>query len=156
MQTAVHDLLRKDNAAGQVMAHASQLLRLNGLLQQFVPAPMGAAVRVANIKAGKIVILAENGAVAVKIRQMSGRLQDAFSAAKVECSGIEVKVQPRERHPESKASLFRPLSAGAAGSLQRLADGLPAGSALQNALQHLLNRAARSEPAHSPTDQEQT
>lgn len=156
MQTAVHDLLRKDSAAGQVMAHASLLLRLNGLLQQAVPAPMGAAVRVANVKAGKIVILAENGAVAVKIRQMAGRLEQMFSAAKVECSGIEVKVQPRERLEEAKPLLARPISEQAAGSLQRLADGLPTNSALQRALQHLLNRAARSAPSISPSDQEST
>jgi hypothetical protein len=147
MQTAINDYLKTDQAAGPVMAQAALLLRLNGVFRQSVPAPLGAAARVANLKAGKIIILAENGSVAVKLRQMAERLQTVFLAAKVECKGIEVKVQPAERLSESMGSTPKPLSEKACGSLQALLETLPENSPLRGGLTQFLRRVARVENA---------
>lgn len=142
-----HDLahyLNDDAAAGRVMARARLLLALSRRFEAAAPAGLANAARVANYKSGKVVIHADNGAVAAKIRQMGGRLGTEFSREVGECSGIEVKVQPRQIPAQSTGSHLKPLSAAACGSLRDMATRLPPGS-LRTALDTLLARALRQE-----------
>ncbi|MEY4592938.1 MAG: hypothetical protein RIR18_1833 [Pseudomonadota bacterium] len=143
MRSAIKNYLRADGAAAGVMAHGALLLRLNGMLAQALPSVLQGAVRVANIKSGKVILMAENGSVAVKLRQMATRLQTAFRAAGVECNGVDVKVQPSEILSESMSSSTKPLSATSCQHLQTLSDSLPEGSDLRGALEKLLSRVAR-------------
>jgi hypothetical protein len=145
MRNSIQNYLHADGAAGSVMAHAGLLLRLNGVLERIVPINFRGAVRVANVKAGKIIILAENGSVAVKLRQMATRLQASFIAAGAECKSIDVKVQPSENHYETKASHQKPLSSISCGSLQGFANTLSADDPLRVALEHLIHNAAHAE-----------
>ena len=153
MRNAIQNYLRADGAAGSVMAHAGQLLRLNGVLQRLVPTNFRGAVRVANVKAGKIIILAENGSVAVKLRQMATRLQASFLAAGAECKAIEVKVQPSENHYETKGSHQKPLSSATRGSLQGFANTLSDNDPLRTALEHLIRNAAYTQDLADPSDE---
>ena len=138
MTNGLEHYLDNDAAAGRVMAHARLLLKLARRFEAVAPA------RVANYKSGKIVIHADNGAVAAKIRQMSQRLCDELSKGGPECNGIDVKVQPRKIPCQSMGSLQKPLSARACGVLRSTSENLPKGP-LRDALEALLSSAARQE-----------
>lgn len=136
--------LNRDAAAGKVMSHARLLLKLSRRFTAIAPVGMRSAARVANYKSGIVVIHADNGAVAAKLRQMSRRLSSELSQGGLECSDIEVKVQPRQNLRQSSTSTLKPLSGKAFGMLQLTSENLPPGP-LRAALEHLLARAARQE-----------
>jgi hypothetical protein len=136
--------LDDDAAAGRVMAHARLLIALSRRFEAAAPAGLADAARVANYKSGKVVIHADNGAVAAKIRQMSQRLGSELSKGGMECNGIEVKVQPRQIPCQSTGSHQKPLSGTAFGALSSTLEALPAGP-LREALESLLERALRQE-----------
>jgi hypothetical protein len=141
MTNVLEHYLDNDAAAGRVMAHARLLLKLARRFEAVAPAGLGSLARVANYKSGKVVIHADNGVVAAKLRQMSQRLCDELSRGGAQCSEIEVKVQPRLIPSGSTVSTVKPISADACGVLRSTAEKLPKGP-LQEALQHLLQRAA--------------
>lgn len=136
--------LDKDPAAGRVMAHARLLLKLSRRFEAVAPAGLRHSAHVANYKLGTIIIHADNGAVAAKIRQLSQRLSNELSKGGAECSGIEVKVQPRQIPSQSTSSTQKPLSDKAFGMVKSTSDSLPEGP-LRSALENLLKRAARAE-----------
>ena len=136
--------LDSDAAASRVMAHARLLLKLSRHFEAIAPVGLRHAAHVANFKSGKIVIHADNGAVATKIRQMSQRFCDELSKRGADCTGIEVKVQPREITLQSTTSTQKPLSAKACGVLRSTSENLPKGP-LREALDRLLQRAAKAE-----------
>ena len=136
--------LDKDAAAGRVMAHARLLLKLSRRFEAVAPAGLRHSAHVANYKLGTIIIHADNGAVAAKIRQLSQRLSSELSKGGAECSGIEVKVQPRQIPSQSTSSTQKPLSDKAIGILRSTTENLPKGP-LREALDRLLERAARAE-----------
>ncbi len=136
--------LNKDAAAGRIMAHARLLIKLTRRFEAVAPGGLRHAAHVANFKSGKIVIHADNGAVAAKIRQMSQRLCVELSKGGPECSELEVKVQPRQLPFQSITSTQKPLTARTFGVLQATTDNLPSGP-LKSALENLIARAAKAE-----------
>lgn len=136
--------LDRDAAAGRVMAHARLLLKLSRRFEAVAPAGLRHSAHVANYKLGTIIIHADNGAVAAKIRQLSQRLSNELSKGGVECSGIEVKVQPRQIPSQSMSSTQKAISEKAIGILQSTTEKLPEGP-LRSALDNLMRRAARVE-----------
>lgn len=148
MTDTLEHYLDSDAAAGRVMAHARLLLRLARRFEGIVPAGLGNLARVANYKVGKVVIHADNGAVASKLRQMGQRLCDGLSGAGVPCSQVEVKVQPRLLPSTVTMSTLKPLSTDACDALRSTAERLPNGP-LQEALENLLRRAAVRSSGHS-------
>jgi hypothetical protein len=144
MYKGPEQFLDSDAAAGKVIAHARLLLKLSRHFEAIAPSGFRDAAHVANYKSGKIVIHADNGAVAAKIRQMSQRLCGELSKGVAECNGMEVKVQPRQIRYQSTGSTRKPLSAAACESLRGTAGSLPKGP-LQEALDKLLARAAKQE-----------
>ncbi|UCV04338.1 DciA family protein [Dechloromonas denitrificans] len=133
--------LDSDAAAGKLMVHARLLLKLSRRFEAIAPAGLRYAAHVANYKLGQIVIHADNGAVATKIRQMGQRLCDELSKGGPECNGLDVKVQPRQIPYQSTSSTVKPLSASACLVLRATTDSLPNGP-LRAALDTLLKRAA--------------
>ena len=144
MSNVLEHYLDNDAAAGKVMAHARLLLKLARRFEAIAPAGLARVAHVANYKSGKIIIHADNGAVAAKIRQLSQRLSDELSKGGTECSGIEVKVQPRQIPCQSTSSTQKPLSDKAIGMLRSTSETLPKGP-LRAALERLLVRSAKAE-----------
>ncbi len=126
------------------MAHARLLQKLGRIYRDTVPGHLGAASRVANFKSGTVVIHADNGAVAVKLRQMAPSLTREFSGRGIECTGVTVKVQALDISQQSSSPAGRPLPAGARQNLGRLAEGLP-DSPLREAIEQLLARSLKEE-----------
>ena len=126
------------------MAHARVLQKLSRIYRNTVPEHLGTASRVANFKSGIVVIHADNGAVAVKLRQMAPSLTDSFSGRGVECTGVTVKVQALEISRHSTPPSQRALSPGACQGLQALASGMGE-SPLREAIEPLLERSLKAE-----------
>lgn len=135
--------LEHDANGGRLMAHARFLLKLSRRFEAIAPAPFRHTVRVANYKAGKIVLHAENGAVAAKIRQMSQRLCDELAKGGTECNALEVKVQPRQSAFQSTTSTQKPLSRQTFSVIRETEQNLPPGP-LRKALEALRQRAGET------------
>lgn len=133
------------NSAGglaRLSAHAGRLVKLQRVFERIAPSYLAASSRVANFKLGKVVIHADSGAVAAKLRQMLPGLLDKFSVEGAEVTEILVKVQPSRVAAQQKQRGLAPAIALAARQdLQRLAGELPADSPLKTALERLVRRS---------------
>ncbi|MDQ5916868.1 MAG: hypothetical protein QG584_2762 [Pseudomonadota bacterium] len=144
MSHSLDRFLANTDAAGSVMAHARLLQKLARIYENSAPEHLGKASRVANYKSGTVVIHADNGAVAVKLRQMAPTLANEFSKRGVECNGVTVKVQAIEISQHFQSPTGHTLPAGAGRALAELAAGMPA-SPLREAIETLLERSAKAE-----------
>lgn len=133
--------LDRTDSAAKVMAHARLLLKLSRRYEAIAPAGLGHVSRVANYKMGKVVIHADHGAAAAKLRQFSQSLRDGFLKIGLECNDIEIKVQPLEIPNQSIPSTQKPLSPAAGAALQATAASLPEDSPLRAALNKLIGCA---------------
>ena len=140
MYKAPVQFLDSDANVGRVMAHARLLMKLDTRFRALASGGLHQHARIANYQSGKVVIHAENGEVAAKLRQLSRRLCRELSAAGLECNDIDVKVQPQQLPDRSRTSTIKPISGKSGQILRSTAEKLPKG-ALRTALDHLLQRA---------------
>lgn len=108
------------------------------MVNKLVPRTLARFVRVASTRRGHLTLLAENGAVAAKLKQIVPRLREALAAKGKDFSGITVRVQTQSFPPARRPPPV--LSAQARQSLARLASDLPPESPLWHALSRLLSR----------------
>jgi hypothetical protein len=138
---SLDDCLKAEDGLARLTGHAERLLRLQRIFESAVPRPLVRGARVANLKLGKLVIYADNGAIAAKLRQIIPTVSGAFSNLAPEVTGIEIKVQPRDgRKPKPADASPNPLGEHAKQGLTSLADRLPEGSPLVRALRQLLKQ----------------
>lgn len=145
MPFSLEHYLDSADGTAQVMTHARLLLKLSRRYESIAPAGLSHVSRVANYKSGKIVIHADNGAIAAKLRQMSTSICQRITQTGIECNVMEIKVQPRENPYQSIASTPKPLSATSSATLRATSSALPETSPLRQALEQLLSRAALRE-----------
>jgi hypothetical protein len=138
---SLEDCLRADEGMARLASHASRLVRLQAILAANLPAGLARVARVANLKSGKLLIHADNGAVAAKLRQLAPRLTDLVRIEAAEVNGIEIRVQGRSGNP-SKTHREGPTGIGerAKRGLTSLKSTLPEGSRLKLALTKLVER----------------
>ena len=74
MSNSLQKYLEAAEGAGKVLAHARLLVQLAGIYQEMTPPYLAHASRVANYKSRVLVIHADSGAVATKLRQMAPTL----------------------------------------------------------------------------------
>ena len=135
--------LDRNPGAMQVMAHASDVLKAGRLYQQFISTALGRVSRVANLKAGVIIIHTEHGAAANKLRQQTQHLIDAFLLKGLECTGIEIRVQPTIISETESIATLKPISEQALTNLDQVAQKMRPGSPLKAKIEFLIQRAAR-------------
>lgn len=123
--------------AGQV----ERVLDLQRQWEKVAPPVLAQACRVSGLQDRVLVLYANNGAIAAKVRQLAPTMLDKFQKRGVEVTAILVRVQARYLMPEQKP--IKNLQIGAAGreSLRRLAEQLER-SPLKQALERLLERHA--------------
>ena len=139
---SLDDCLKADGGLARLTDHAARLLRLQRILESAIPRALVRGTRVANLKLGRLVIYADNGAVAAKLRQITPTLSGAFANLAPEVTGIEIKVQPRGGDaPPSGGESREPLGNHAKHGLTSLADRLPESSPLVRALRQLVKRS---------------
>ena len=133
------------NTAGglaRLSAHAGRLLKLQRVFEKIAPAYLAASSRVANFKSGVVVIHADSGAVAAKLRQMLPSLIDEFSLKGAEVTEIQVKVQPSYVATQQKQGRLAPaVSTHAKAALKQLEADLPEDSPLKESLDRLVKRS---------------
>ena len=142
MHEPVENYLGRADGAASVLAHARLLMRAQRAYDSFAPGPLARSSSVANIKLGNVVIHADNGAVAAKLRQMAQSLAGEFLKRGFECNGVTIKVQARPPAVAPPSSTLKPLSASTGNELKQLAAQLPDDSPLKRGLEGFLARAA--------------
>ena len=113
-----------------------QLADLQSALAEVLPGNLATSTSVALVKTGELILFANNGAVAAKLRQMAPRIVDALRARGQELTGIRVQVQVSIRDnplPQKQIS----LSSGARQAIDSLSERLIA-SPLKAALTRLV------------------
>ena len=135
--------LNSASSLARFSAHAGRLVKLQRLYEEIAPSYLAASSHVANFKLGKVVIHADSGAVAAKLRQMLPSLVDEFSLKGAEVTEIQVKVQPSHAAAQHKSRGKPSASVGvsAKSDLKRLANELPEDSPLKEALERLVKHS---------------
>ena len=136
---SLQEHLASGDSMARLAAHAQRLLQFQRLLEAALPAALRPHARVANFRLGKLLIHAENGAVAAKIRQFGPRLANDLSNKEAKVTQIEVRVQARNRI-SAHAPPGRPSLPGLKQKqgLTALAHDLPLESPLKGPLERLL------------------
>jgi hypothetical protein len=137
--TPIGDLLDKDDGARRVAAQAALLLRLRESASLVVPEALLRSASIANCKQGKVVIFAENNAIAAKLRLFEPRLIDLWARQGVQVSALRVEVQPNRGGSVGRIKHAR-LTPAAERALGELASGLPDDSPLRKAIAELVRR----------------
>lgn len=131
------------NASDQLRQLVSQAQRLDDLtrvLSTIAPPPLAQACRATKLCSGTLYLLAENGAVAAKLKQLVPRLLTAYGKLGGEVTSIHIEVQVTEREPEHRRhSKERALSIDSIEHLRKLAASMEE-SPLKEAVTRLASR----------------
>lgn len=140
--TGVDAFLRSSKQLARLADHAARLAELQRIYARVAPVNLASCSQVANLKLGRIVILATNGGVAAKIRQLIPTLVREFSKSGAEVTGVEVRVQVAV-HNEYPVAAPKPKALGSETKREicALAERLPAESPLRQALERLVRRS---------------
>lgn len=136
---SLQEHLASGDSMARLAAHAQRLLQFQRLLEAALPAALRPYARVANFRLGKLLIHAENGAVAAKIRQFGPSLANDLCYKEMKVTQIAVRVQARNPSPpplpHQRPSLPGPKQKQ---GLTALAHDLPEESPLKGPLERLL------------------
>jgi hypothetical protein len=132
-------LLATAESAGHLVAQAEQLVQLRRIAASVLPVELRRSTAIANIKQGKVVIFAENAAIAAKLRLLEPALVAAFARAALHVTGLQIRVQVPDGAGGTGREKRARLQPGAAASLERLANSLP-DSELSRAVARLAKR----------------
>ena len=136
----IGDVIARSGGLEALARHARRLSDLQQLLLEATPSALAAATRVTDLKAGTLVVLADNPAVAAKLRQLAPRLLKHVQKQQPEITGIRVGVQVKTHKINAEHEITkRPLPPEAIRDLGGLAEALPP-SSLKSALARLLAR----------------
>ena len=106
-------------------ADARRLAQLQQVFLQHAPPSLTRASHVSQLRAGTLFLLAENAAIAAKLRQLAPRLLTTFQIQGVEVTSIRIEVQVRDGSaPAQTPRKIRPLSVETIENLQHLAEAL--------------------------------
>jgi hypothetical protein len=130
-----------DSATGiaALLPQAERLIELRRIYAKIIPQQLLRSSSIVNYKQEKVVIFAENNAIAAKIKLLSPRLVSDFSKRGMQVTGIRLEVQPqpsRQRDPVEKHAILSPAGAE---SIEALAKRLP-DSKLKRTLTELARR----------------
>jgi len=106
------------------MPQARRLIELRRILATILPESLARWSSIANVKQGRVIIFAANGAVAAKLRLLSPTLLEQLSKRGTEVTGLEVRVQPSPPTLQATDKSATMSSAGAS-SLRDLCEQLP-------------------------------
>ena len=136
----INHIYKKNSHMSRLKAHAQQLNKLNLILQQSLPLQFINHCTLANISAGKVVILTDKASYASLLRFQAPKICKALSAHLSEpVSQLEVKVRPQQALKESSAQHTAPLSTKTAALLESTAAAIEDGP-LKTALNKLAKR----------------
>jgi hypothetical protein len=136
----IADVIARSGELKALARHARRLSDLQLLFLKATPSALAAASRVVDFKAGTLVVLADNPAVAAKLRQLAPRVLKHVQNQQPEITGIRVGVQVKTHKIKAEDEVTRaPLPPEAIQDLGSLANALPP-SPLKSALLRMLAR----------------
>ena len=112
--------------------------------RSILPAALAGSCRLAFADDGSVVFLADNGAVAAKLRQLTARMTAHLSALDREVTGMRVEVQPRGNFSHKQSPPPRTMDPSAIDAFSRLSQALPEGP-LKEAVDRLLVHRTRGQ-----------
>lgn len=122
-----------------LMPQAKRLLELRRTLAQLLPEPLARACSIANYKQGRIIVFAENSAVAAKLKLLHPALCSKLSKRGMEVTAMKIEVQPRSEPSRENIPKAANMTQEAARSLTDLCVQLP-DSELKLALSRLAKK----------------
>lgn len=143
--TTLARFLASGTPTGQLMAQAQHLVELRRLAAGVLPAELWRSATIANAKQGKVVIFAENAAIAAKLRLFEPALMETFARAGCQVTGLRVVVQVPDRRAAPPPDKRARIAPSAAASLERIAKSLPE-SELRTVVARLARRARCAAP----------
>jgi hypothetical protein len=136
----IGDVIARSGNLTAVARHARRLDDLQQLLREATPSALAAATRVVDLRAGTLVVLADNPAVAAKLRQLAPRLLKHVQKQQPEITGIRLGVQVKTHKIKAEHEVTRrALPPEAIRDLARLETALPP-SPLKSALNRWLTK----------------
>lgn len=140
MSQLLHRYLGSGDALARLQDHAARLRRLQTALEAALPPHLAPQCQVANLKEGTLVISAQGGAVAVRLKQMLPSLVEHFARAGHAVQAIKVKVGTPQQVEWRRPPPERHISADAKAGIARFAATLPRDAPLREALERLVRR----------------
>ena len=142
----IGDVIASSSDFKALARQAQRLRELQLCFLETTPSALARASRVANLKTGTLLILADNAAVAAKLRQLAPRLLLQFKVREKEVTGIRVEVQVKPHKIKAEDDVTgRSLPPDAIKDFSALSEALPA-SPLKTALDRLVARRRRPKP----------
>lgn len=118
--TGFTDPLQAAGSASDVVERAIRIAELDLLLRQSLPPALASRIRLANIRDGRLVFLANSSTFATRLRLHTSTLLKAADAAGLKADGITVKVATMQPVPPDEAPPT-PLSPAARDALRAAA-----------------------------------
>ena len=141
---AISKLLGATEGLKALSVRMRRLRELQILYVRSAPGELASASRVKNLRAGTLLVSADNAAVAAKLKQQAPTLLASIRKTEAEVTGLRIEVQvsglARERPPKSGK---KPLSPDAVQKFDELAKRVEDGD-LKTALANLVRRHKRS------------
>ena len=126
-----------DPAMQSLVKEASRLIEMQKVFAEIAPSPLARSGRVGRFAHGSLLLLADNGAVAAKLRQLVPSLLVKFQKRGYEVTAIRVTAQPPGRAAVPHKNIR--LSRKASSYLRELAASLPI-TPLRTALEKMAGR----------------
>ena len=124
-----------------------RLLALQDILNEVLPESLASSTTVALSATDELILFAENGAVAAKLKQLAPRILNFFREKRQEVTAIRVQVQVRIRHnplPQKQISLG-PTARQAISELSATLEASPLKTALERLGRHKAPLSDRQE-----------
>lgn len=138
--TKIGRVLSTDGQLQPVLAKARDLRALAGIVNGFLSADLARRTRLANLKDGKLVLIADHSAAAAKLQLLAPALVRALEGQRWQVNSVSVRVQPnasRVAAPVVQKSVY--LSTHTLDRLRELHDRMTASPA-RDALARMLRR----------------
>jgi hypothetical protein len=139
---AISDWLTAQGETDSLVSRAKRLLALERLYANCVPETLAQASAVANLRDGILLVRADNGAVASKLRQLAPTLLEKIRKTNQEVTQVQVTVQVAADVPQAARSRKPGMSPQSVHQIEALAESLPE-SSLKAALGRLTARQRR-------------
>jgi hypothetical protein len=132
--------LKSSNSLRRLTEDTRRIAELHRVFLKIAPQPLTQACCVGKLRAGTLFLLAENAAIATKLKQLLPRLLASYQKQGLQVTAIRVEVQVRNAPPKaaSKRSTIR-LSTESIKNLEQLSASLedsPLKRALTNMVAH--------------------
>jgi hypothetical protein len=135
----VSEILDADDALGNLAAASRRVQLLQRIYLEAVPAAFSRASRVGWARAGVVSVIASNGAMAAKLRQLAPRILEGFRRHGLEFNSMRIEVQVDAGPGQAEARAPQPLPPVALDAIENALRNVPP-SPLRAALQRLARR----------------